>query len=138
MVPGIDVPPPRERPRVVMYQQESLAFGGVPTLCTERQLGFNAVQSPLNPAIPGVSAHLPDHWFINFQSSGVERTEETPPPRTEEYYAPLECPSQDRQRTSSTESDSDQPETPNMASPENPRPIYRTSQGSDKAKAACK
>lgn len=136
MVPGIDVPPPRERPRVVMYQQESLAFGGVPTLCTERQLGFNAVQSPLNPAIPGVSAHLPDHWFINFQSSGVERTEETPPPRTEEYYAPLECPSQDRQRTSSTESDSDQPETPNMASPENPRPIYRTSQGSDKAKAA--
>ncbi|CAI9582931.1 unnamed protein product, partial [Staurois parvus] len=136
MVPGISEPPPRERHRVVMYQQESLAFGGVPTLCAERQLAFNTAQSPLNPAIQGVSAHLPDHWFINFQSAGVERTEEPPPPSTEERHMPPECPSQDRQRSSSMESDGEQPETPNIAGPENSRPVYRTSQGSDKAKAA--
>nr|DBA15677.1 TPA: hypothetical protein GDO54_003150 [Pyxicephalus adspersus] len=84
----------------------------------------------------GVSAHLPDHWFINFQSSGIERTEDPRTPRTDGSPVPCECPSQDRQRTSSTESDSDQPETPNLISPENSRAMHRTSQGSDKAKAA--
>ncbi|KAM5125198.1 rho guanine nucleotide exchange factor 19 [Mantella aurantiaca] len=128
MVPGIGEPPPRERHRVVMYQQESLAFGGVPTLC-----------GTVSPALQGVSPHhLPDHWFINLQ--GAEPTEDPLTPSTEEppapCHTPRQSPSHDRQRTSSTESDGDPPETPNVPGPENPRPVFRTSQGSDRAKAA--
>ncbi|XP_068097725.1 rho guanine nucleotide exchange factor 19-like isoform X2 [Hyperolius riggenbachi] len=135
MVPGIRDPPPRERHRVVMYQQESLAFGGVPTLCTERQLGFGTAQSPLSSPVP-TNHHLVDPWFINFQDTGEERMEEPRSPTTDQPPVPQDFPPPERHGSSSTESDSDQPETPTLANHNNARPLYRKSTGSDRAKSA--
>ncbi|XP_066462418.1 rho guanine nucleotide exchange factor 19-like [Eleutherodactylus coqui] len=134
MVPGIGDPPPRERHRVVMYQQESLAFGSVPPLCTERQLGFSTVQSPLNSGIPGVTNHIQDHWIMGFHNKGVDHIMESQIPSRDEHQLSEDLTLQEK--NSSPESDSNHPEAPSVSNQENPRPLCRTSQGSDRAKSA--
>ncbi|XP_063798158.1 rho guanine nucleotide exchange factor 19 [Pseudophryne corroboree] len=129
MVAGLGEPPPRERPRVVMYQQESLAFGGVPAVCTERQLGFSPVRSPLNPGMPGMTNHIEDPWFMTFEKKEVDHFMEPRTPTGDSCHIP-----EDLRESSSTEGD--QPETPSLSSHESPRPLCRTSQGSERAKSA--
>ncbi|CAN2387982.1 rho guanine nucleotide exchange factor [Pristimantis euphronides] len=135
MVPSIGDPPPRERHRVVMYQQESLAFGGVPPLCTEKQLGFSTVQNPLNTGIPGMTNHIQDHWIMGFHNKGVDQVMEPQTPSRDQDHLSEDLTPQER-RNSSPESDSNHPETPSVSSLENSRPLCRTSQGSDRAKSA--
>ncbi|XP_075696694.1 rho guanine nucleotide exchange factor 19 isoform X2 [Rhinoderma darwinii] len=134
MVPGIGDPPPRERHRVVMYQQESLAFGGVPPICTERQLGFSTVQCPLNIGMTGVTNHIQDHWITDFHHKGVGHVMEPQTPSRDLHHLSEDLTLQERH--SSTESDSDHPETPSVSNPENSRAPCRTSQSSDRAKSA--
>lgn len=134
MVPGIGDPPPRERHRVVMYQQESLAFGGVPPLCTERQFGFSTVQSPLNTGIPGGTDHIQDPWIMGFHNKGLDQVE-PPTPSRDLHHLSEDLTLQER-RNSSTESDSDHPETPSVSSQEHPTPLCRALQRSDRAKSA--
>ncbi|XP_069805177.1 rho guanine nucleotide exchange factor 19 [Dendropsophus ebraccatus] len=133
MVPSIGDPPPRERHRVVMYQQESLAFGGVPPLCTERQMGFSNVQNPLNTGIP--TNHIQDHWIMGYHNKSVDHVMEPPTPSKDQHHLPEDLTPQER-RNSSTESDSDHPETPSVSSQEDSRPLCRTSRRSDRAKSA--
>lgn len=135
MVAGIGEPPPRERHRVVMYQQESLAFGGVPPLCTERQFGFSTVQSPLNTGIPGVTNPIQDPWIIGFHNKGADPVTEPQTPSRDQHRLSEDLTLQER-RNSSTESDSDHPETPSVSGQENPKPLCRLSQRSDRAKSA--
>ncbi|XP_044138424.1 rho guanine nucleotide exchange factor 19-like isoform X2 [Bufo gargarizans] len=134
MVPGIGDPPPRERHRVVMYQQESLAFGGVPTLCTERQLGFSTVQSPLNSGIAGVTNHIQDHWIMGFHNKGLDHIMETQTLDRDQHHLSEDLTLQEQKN--STESDSDHPETPSVSSQENARPVCRTPRSSERAKSA--
>lgn len=135
MVAGIGEPPPRERHRVVMYQQESLAFGGVPPLCTERQFGFSTVQSPLNTGIPGVTNPIQDPWILGFHNKGADPVTEPQTPSRDQHRLSEDLTLQER-RNSSTESDSDHPETPSVSGQENPKPLCRLSQRSDRAKSA--
>ncbi|KAM3922572.1 rho guanine nucleotide exchange factor 19-like [Leptodactylus fuscus] len=134
MVPGIGDPPPRERHRVVMYQQESLAFGGVPPLCTERQLGFSTVPSPLNTGIPGVTNHIQDHWIMGFHNKGVDHVMEPQTPIRDQHHLSEDLTLQGT-KNSSPESHIDHPETPTASNQENFRPLCRTS-SSDRAKSA--
>ncbi|KAM4014713.1 rho guanine nucleotide exchange factor 19 isoform 2-T2 [Anomaloglossus baeobatrachus] len=134
MVSGIGEAPPRERHRVVMYQQESLAFGGVPPVCTERQFGFSTVQSPLSTGIPGVTNQIPDHWIMGFHNKGVEQVLEPQSPHRDHHNLPEDLILQDARNTST---ESDHPESPSVPSQENLRPLCRTSHSSDRAKSAC-
>ncbi|XP_073512234.1 rho guanine nucleotide exchange factor 19 isoform X2 [Phyllobates terribilis] len=133
MVSGIGDAPPRERHRVVMYQQESLAFGAVPPLCTERQFGFSAVQSPLST---GITNHIPDHWIMGFHSKGVDQVMEPQSPYRDQHHLLEDLTLQDGRKTS-TEGESDHPETPSVPIQESLRPLCRTSHSSDRAKSAC-
>ncbi|CAJ0968130.1 unnamed protein product [Ranitomeya imitator] len=132
MVSGIGDAPPRERHRLVMYQQESLAFGAVPPLCTERQFGFSTVQSPLKTGIPGVTNHIPDHWTMGFHNKGQEQVMEPQSPHRDQHE---DLTLQDGRNTS-TESDGDLRETPSAPIGEGLRPVCRTSHSSDRAKSA--
>ncbi|KAM9299554.1 rho guanine nucleotide exchange factor 19 [Gastrophryne carolinensis] len=125
MLPGLGEPPPRERHRVVMYQQESLAFGG------ERQYGYNAV----GPAIPRGTGHLEDHWYLNFRGAEKESIEEVRSPATEEYPG-LQQDLPPQHRDSGTDRHGDQPDASPPAADHEHLPAQRTSQSSDRAKAA--
>ncbi|XP_053308024.1 rho guanine nucleotide exchange factor 19 isoform X2 [Spea bombifrons] len=133
MVPSLGDPPPRDRHRVVrhiaVYQQESLAFGGVPTLCSDSQLGYRTTHVPLTTVIPGMTGHVQEPWVMRFEN----REEPSSPTGTRKE----DFTNEERGRKSTEQSDGDQTQH-SSSSPqsESPRVISRSSQGSERAKSA--
>uniref|UniRef100_A0A803JS13 Rho guanine nucleotide exchange factor 19 n=1 Tax=Xenopus tropicalis TaxID=8364 RepID=A0A803JS13_XENTR len=132
MVPGLAEPPVTERHSVMrhiaVYQQESLAFGGVPNLT------YRTVQSPLSPNISGVADQLQDQWIMRIEQLGEERIQETPV-GTREQQPPGFIPEVKR-RNSSTESEGDPLRSSLSYLPESPHLLSGTGPGSDRGKSA--
>ncbi|XP_075462061.1 rho guanine nucleotide exchange factor 19 isoform X2 [Ascaphus truei] len=144
MVPSLGEPPPRgERHRVMrhiaVYQQESLAFGGVPTLCTEGQLGYRTMQGPHSTSTPGVADQVQDHWVMRYENKEDDRIEEPTTPHENREQPQGDFTKVD---TRSAEDDGVQPQNSSSSyygdsspHPESPRPLCRASQGSERAKS---
>ncbi|CAH2318455.1 Rho guanine nucleotide exchange factor 19 [Pelobates cultripes] len=141
MAPSLGNPAPVERHRVVrhiaVYQQESLAFGGVPTLCAESQLGYRTTPLPLNTVIPGVTGQIQEPWHMRFENNKDTRIQETSPTASVGEPSPEPFPKEDRRWRSRAQSDGEQTHN-SSSSPlnESPRLISRSSQGSERAKSA--
>ncbi|KAM8927892.1 rho guanine nucleotide exchange factor 19-like [Pelodytes ibericus] len=137
-VPSLGEPPPA--PRVVrhiaVYQQESLAFGGVPTLCNESQLGYRTTQVPLNSDIPGGPGHFQEPWGTRYENREDNRILEPSSPIAE--HSPEDSSKEEWRRINRAQSDGEQTHIFSSSSslPESPRPPSRSSSGSDRAKSA--
>ncbi|KAM4650701.1 rho guanine nucleotide exchange factor 19-like [Discoglossus pictus] len=140
MVSSLGDPPPRERHRVVrhiaVYQQESLAFGGVPTLCTEDQLGYRTVSGTLNTSIPGVTDKVQDHWVMRYESKEDGRIQE--PTAVMENIEPLptKCTKGDNSGYNTPENNNIQPQHSPSSHHGVSSPLTRGSHGSERAKSA--
>ncbi|OCT55526.1 hypothetical protein XELAEV_18001656mg [Xenopus laevis] len=133
MVPGLAEAAATERHNVMrhiaVYQQESLAFGGVPSL------DYRTIQSPLNTNISGVADQLQDHWVMRIEKLGEELIQETSVGTREQQ--PLGFNPEVKRRNSSTESDGDPPKS-SLSFIDTPDLLSSTSQGSERGKSACK
>ncbi|KAM4704517.1 LOW QUALITY PROTEIN: rho guanine nucleotide exchange factor 19 [Rhinophrynus dorsalis] len=133
IVPRIGEAPPKDRQRVMrhiaVYQQESLAFGGVPALCSKAQMGYRTVQGPL-----GLTDHAHDHWIMRFDNIEENQGQEVMSPAGIRELPPLDSPTEVRQRLSSTESDQPQ-NSSSLSHPESPRSLCRGSQGTERTKS---
>ncbi|XP_041425869.1 rho guanine nucleotide exchange factor 19 [Xenopus laevis] len=131
MVPGLAEAAATERHNVMrhiaVYQQESLAFGGVPSL------DYRTIQSPLNTNISGVADQLQDHWVMRIEKLGEELIQETSVGTREQQ--PLGFNPEVKRRNSSTESDGDPPKS-SLSFIDTPDLLSSTSQGSERGKSA--
>uniref|UniRef100_A0A8C5QQ27 Rho guanine nucleotide exchange factor 19 n=1 Tax=Leptobrachium leishanense TaxID=445787 RepID=A0A8C5QQ27_9ANUR len=141
MAPSLGNAPPMERHRVVrhiaVYQQESLAFGGVPALCTESQLGYRTTPVPMNTVMPGVSSQVHEPWLTRFEDNKDTRAQDFSS-TSRIVQSPLEpLPKEERRWRSRAQSDGEQTHNSSLSPrSESPRIVGRSSQGSDRAKSA--
>ncbi|KAG8431268.1 hypothetical protein GDO86_019151 [Hymenochirus boettgeri] len=114
MVPGLADPPPKERHSMVrhiaVYQQESLAFGGVPSL------------GPMSD-ISGSPDEVQDHWIMRF-----EKIQENQFPRS-----PAPGGIREKEKTSVRKESVGGTSLPFL--PESPQLPRNTTQGSERAKS---
>ncbi|XP_053546230.1 rho guanine nucleotide exchange factor 19 [Bombina bombina] len=138
MAPSLGEPPPRDRHRVIrhiaVYQQDSLAFGGVPTLCKDDQLDYRTAPSSLNASLTGGTDNIKDQWVTRYENKEDCRIHVPMSPT--ELMKPRDFPKEDKKGHSSPEKGDVHPQHSSISHHGDTSSSPRGSHGSERAKSA--